>query len=142
MSIVAIKSNKIVRNAISDLSLREGVMTSNIQLLIKYHNGSPEFFALQDYDKDLGHLPLGTLYPAWKDIFGIRGQIPLFLANLISEVCEEFNLEYNDVAIIVSERGKKDAMRIVAYKDGKILREFRWNDVFSNDSLMKIAAKQ
>jgi len=142
MSIIAIKSSKIVRSAIEDLSLRESVKSSNIQLLIKYHKGNPEFFALQDYDKDLGHIPLGVLYPAWKDIFGIRGQIPLFLANLISEVCEEFNLESNDVSIIVSERGKKETMRIVAYKDGKILREFKWNEVFSNDALMKIAVNQ
>jgi hypothetical protein len=142
MSIVANKSKKIVRNAIKDLSKKEKTTTQEVQLLVKYFKGMPEFFGLRDFDKDLGHLPLNKLYPAHMDIFGIKNQIPIFLANLIQEVCEEFKLNLPDVNIIIAEVDSKGTMYAFAYKDQKLLKPFTWKQVFSEEALMKIMAKQ
>ena len=142
MSIVANKSKKIVRNAIKDLSKKENTTTQEVQLLVRYFKGMPEFFGLRDFDKDLGHLPLSKLYPAHMDIFGVKNQIPIFLANLIEEVCEEFKVEVADVNIIIAEVDSKGKMYAFAYKDKKLLKPFEWKDVFSEQALMKIMAKQ
>jgi len=142
MSIVASKSKKIVRNAIFDLSKKEESKTMDIQLLVKYHKGRPEFFGLKDFTKNLGYLPLHSLYPTRLDIFGIRNQIPIFLANLIEEVCEEFKLSTKDINIIISEVDDKGKMYVFAYTDKKLLKSFDWKEVFSDEALMKIMAKQ
>ena len=142
MSIVANKSKKIVRNAIKDLSKKENTTTQEVQLLVRYFKGMPEFFGLRDFDKDLGHLPLSKLYPAHMDIFGIKNQIPIFLANLIDEGCEEFKVQVTDVNIIIAEVDSKGKMYAFAYKNKKLLKPFEWKDVFSEQALMKIMAKQ
>ena len=143
MSLVSNKSRKIVRNAIKDLSKKENTTTQEVQLLVKYYKGSPEFFGLRDFDKDLGHLPLNVLYPAHMDIFGVRQQIPIFLANLIEEVTEAFSIDYKDVILIIAEVDSKGKLFVFAYnKDKKLLKPYEWKDVFSEQALMKIMAKQ
>ena len=143
MSIVANKSRKIVRNAIKDLSKKENTTTQEVQLLVKYYKGSPEFFGLRDFDKDLGHLPLNVLYPAHMDIFGIKQQIPIFLANLIEEVSETFSIKHTEVMLIISEVDSKGKLYVFAYnQQKKLLKPYEWKDVFSEEALMKIMAKQ
>ena len=143
MSIVANKSRKIVRNAIKDLSKKENTTTQEVQLLVKYYKGSPEFFGLRDFDKDLGHLPLNVLYPAHMDIFGIKQQIPIFLANLIEEVCTEFSIVPTEVNLIIAEVDSKGKLYVFAYnQQKKLLKPYEWKDVFSEEALMKIMAKQ
>ena len=132
MSIVANKSKKIVRSAIKDLSQKENTTTQEVQLLVKYYEGKPEFFGLRDFDKDLGHLPLHILYPAHMDLFGIRNQIPIFLANLIDEVTQEFEIEPLKVNIIISEVDSKGTLIVLAYNEQKkLLKHFEWKNVFS-----------
>ena len=123
MSIVASKSKKIVRNAIYDLSKKEESKTMDIQLLVKYHEGRPEFFGLKDFTKNLGYLPLHTLYPTRLDIFGIRNQIPVFIANLINDLSEKNEIPYEEINIIIS--GEDDSIKklnLHAYHNGKHLK--------------------
>ena len=96
-----------------------------VQLLVKYYKGSPSFFALKDYKNDLGHLPLRDLYPSWKDVFGIRDQIPVFLANLINDISNESSVAEEDVILIISPTDEKASkLFVTAYKDGKILKKY------------------
>ena len=93
MNIVEKKSRKILVGGINDLSAKE--KTKDVQLLVKYHNGQPEFFGMKNWKNNLGHIPVGKLYPAWQDIFGITHQIPVFLANLIEEISVENDISRN-----------------------------------------------
>ena len=90
MSLIESKSKKILTKAIYRLASEKQKETQDVQLMVKYHEGRPEFFGMLDYKTDVGHLPVSQLYPAHMDIFGIRSQIPVFIANTINDVCEEF----------------------------------------------------
>ena len=88
-------------------------------------------------------MPLKDLYPSWKDIFGIRDQIPVFLANLINDVSIESSVAEDDVKLIISPIDEKASkLFVTAYNDGKILKNMTWNDVFGDEAMMKMMAKQ
>ena len=143
MSIVKNKAHKILSSALIDVSKKEQSKIMDVQLLVKYYKGSPSFFALKNYKNDLGHLPLKDLYPSWKDIFGIRDQIPVFLANLINDVSVESSVAEDDVKLIISPIDEKASkLFVTAYNDGKILKNMTWNDVFGDEAMMKMMAKQ
>lgn len=143
MSIVKNKAHKILSSALIDVSKKEQSKIMDVQLLVKYYKGSPSFFALKDYKNDLGHLPLKDLYPSWKDVFGIRDQIPVFLANLINDVSIESSVAEDDVKLIISPIDEKASkLFVTAYNDGKILKNMTWNDVFGDEAMMKMMAKQ
>ena len=138
MSIVKNKAHKILSSALIDVSKKEQSKIMDVQLLVKYYKGSPSFFALKNYKNDLGHLPLKDLYPSWKDIFGIRDQIPVFLANLINDVSIESSVAEDDVKLIISPIDEKASkLFVTAYNDGKILKNMTWNDVFGDEAMMK-----
>jgi len=143
MSIVKNKAHKILSSALIDVSKKEKSKVMEVQLLVKYYKGSPSFFALKDYKNDLGHLPLRDLYPSWKDVFGIRDQIPVFLANLINDISAESSVAEEDVILIISPIDEKATkLFVTAYKDGKILKNMTWQEVFGEEAMMRMMAKQ
>ena len=143
MSIVKNKAHKILSSALIDVSKKEKSKIMDVQLLVRYYRGSPSFFALKDYKNDLGHLPLKDLYPSWKDIFGIREQIPVFLANLINDVSIESSVAEDDINLIISPIDEKASkLFVIAYNEGRILKNMTWNDVFGDEAMMKMMAKQ
>ena len=88
-------------------------------------------------------MPLKDLYPSWKDIFGIREQIPVFLANLINDVSIESSVAEDDINLIISPIDEKASkLFVTAYNEGRILKNMTWNDVFGDEAMMKMMAKQ
>lgn len=147
MSLIESKSKKILTKAIYRLASEKQKETQDVQLMVKYHKGRPEFFGMLDYKSEVGHLPVNQLYPAHMDIFGIRSQIPVFIANTIDDVCEEFKskmeISKKDVKLLIVENEmKKKNLLVFAYKDTKFLKIYKWKEVFGEEALMRIMAKQ
>ena len=143
MNIVEKKSRKILVGGINDLSTKE--KTKDVQLLVKYHNGQPEFFGMKNWKNNLGHIPVGKLYPSWQDIFGITHQIPIFLANLIEEISVENDIPETDVNLLLSlyePKPRKTDIMITAYgTEAKILKNMQFAEVFGEEAMMKMMAK-
>ena len=147
MSIIESKSKKILTQALYRVASEKQKETQDVQLMVKYHKGRPEFFGLLDFKTEVGHLPVSKLYPAHMDIFGIRSQIPVFIANTIDDVCNDFkskmeiNKEDVKLLIVENEMKKKDLL-VYAYKDRDFLKIYKWKEVFGEEALVRIMAKQ
>ena len=142
MEIIKTKTKNIFSKAIKNLATKNNSNAKDVQLLVKYFESKPEFFGLENYNKNGEHLPLDFIYPAWQDVFGIRNQIPVFIANLISEISEENELPYEEINIIISgadESVKK--LNLHAYHNNKYLKELTWDKVFGQEAMIKIMSK-
>lgn len=143
MNLIEKKSRKILIGGIETLSISE--KTNDVQFLVKYHNGQPEFFGMREWKTELGHIPISDVYPSWMDIFGITPQIPIFLANLINEISEERDIPETDIKLILSifePKPRKKDISVTAYSnDGKILKNMQFAEVFGEAAMMKMMAK-
>lgn len=144
MNMIEKKSRKILIGGIETLSISE--KTNDVQYLVKYHNGRPEFFGMKSWKTELEHIPISKVYPAWKDLFGITPQIPIFLANLINDIAEEKDIPETDLKLILSifePKPKRKDVSVTAYtNDGKIIKNMKFGEVFNDEALMRIIAKQ
>lgn len=142
MNIVEKKARKILIEGIENLSVSE--KTNDVQLLVKYHNGIPEFFGMKSWETNLGHIPISKLYPSWQDIFGIRNQIPMFLANLINDISEEKDISKTDIKLLISlhiNEGKKHLLITTYNLSGNIIKVMQFDEVFGEEAMMKMMAK-
>lgn len=143
MNIVEKKARKILIGGIETLSISE--KTNDVQYLVKYFNGQPEFFGMREWKTELGHIPISSVYPVWKDLFGITPQIPIFLANLINEISEEKNIAETDLKLILSifePKPRKKDISVTAYSnDGKIIKNMQFAEVFGEAAMVKMMAK-
>ena len=142
MNIVEKKARKILIEGIETLSVSE--KTNDVQLLVKYHNGQPEFFGMKGWETNVGHIPINDLYPAWQDIFGIRNQIPMFLANLINDISEENDLPATDINLLISVHindGKKHLLITTYNSSGNIIKIMQFDEVFGEEAMMKMMSK-
>jgi len=143
MNIIEKKARKILIGGIETLSINE--KTEDVQYLVKYHNGQPEFFGMKNWNTELGHIPISQLYPAWKDLFGIAPQIPIFLSNLMSEVSVENDISESELKLILSlyePKPRKKDIAVTAYSsDGKILKNMQFTEVFGEEAMLKMMTK-
>lgn len=143
MNIVEKKARKILIGGIETLSVSEE--TKDVQYLVKYYNGRPEFFGMKSWKTELGHIPIGSVYPSWKDIFGITPQIPIFLANLINEISISNDIPETDLKLILSiyePKPRRKDISISAYGDnGKIIKNMLFAEVFGEEAMVKMMAK-
>ena len=144
MNLIEKKARKILIGGIETLSISE--KTKDVQYLVMYHNGQPEFFGMKNWETNLGHIPIGTLYPAWQDIFGITHQIPAFLANLINEISVEHDIPETDVKLLLSlyepKANKKDIMITTYDNSGKIIKMMKFAEVFGEEAMVKMMVKE
>jgi len=132
MEIIKTKTKNIFSKAIKNLATKNNSNAKDVQLLVKYFESKPEFFGLENYNKNGEHLPLDFIYPAWQDV----------IANLISEISEENELPYEEINIIISgadESVKK--LNLHAYHNNKYLKELTWDKVFGQEAMIKIMSK-
>jgi hypothetical protein len=143
MSVVESKSKSIMVENMKEIAKQKEEQNENVQLLIKKVKGKPEFFGLIDYKENIGHLPLDRLYPAWKDVFGVRSMIPMFIDSVIEDTAKEFKLNQGEINLIISSFEKDlRILNIHAYEQNKLLKSMNWSDVFGQNRLIKIMAKQ
>ena len=144
MNLVEKKARKILMGGIETLSISE--KTKDVQYLVKYDNGQPKFFGMKNWETNLGHIPINTLYPAWQDIFGITHQIPIFLANLINEISVEKDIPETDVKLLLSlyepSANKKDIMITTYDSKGSIIKIMKFAEVFGEEAMVKMMVKQ
>jgi hypothetical protein len=141
MEIIKTKTKNIFSKAIKNLASKNNSNNKDVQLLVKYFKSKPEFFGLENYSKKGEHLPLDFLYPAWQDVFGIRNQIPVFIANLINDLSEKNEIPYEEINIIIS--GEDDSIKklnLHAYHNGKHLKMLSWDEVFGQEAMIRIMA--
>lgn len=141
MEIIKTKTKNIFTKAIKNLASKKNTKNQEVQLLVKYFKSKPEFFGLQNYSKSGEHLPLDYLYPAWQDVFGIRNQIPVFIANLINDISKEYSLNAEEINIIISsEEESMKNLNLHAYHNGKHIKMLSWEEVFGQEAMVRIMA--
>ena len=81
------------------------------------------------------------LYPAWQDVFGIRNQIPVFIANLINDLSEKNEIPSEEINIIISGEDESiKKLNLHAYHKGKHLKMLSWDEVFGQEAMIRLMA--
>ena len=143
MNIVERKSKKILTQGILQLAKKEKTNDNDVQLVVKLHNGLPEFFGLKNWNVNLDHIPINHLYPPHMDLFGVRNQIPVFLDNLMNDMVEAHNLNKEDIKLIISLTDDKKSLWVTVYnKDLKVVQIMKFKEVFGEQALMRLMVKQ
>jgi len=142
MSLVERASKKIMRNAIISLAAESDTSCTNVQLLMQFKGVHPIVYGMNDYEI-VKPYTYKELYPTVIDILNVREMIPMFIANLLVDESQKENETPDKIKIIVSTN-KEDADIVYPYlyKETKLLRRLNWDEVFGNQALMKIMAKQ
>ena len=142
MSLVERKSKEIMRNAIILLAKEKESSCVNIQLLMQFKGIHPTVYGMEDYEI-VRPYTYKELYPTLIDLLNVRDMIPMFIANLLVDEAEKEKETPDKIKIIVSTN-KEDASVIYPhlYKGTTLLRKLNWEEVFGNQALMKIMAKQ
>ena len=142
MNIVERKSKKILTQGILQLAKKEKTNDNDVQLVVKLHNGLPEFFGLKNWNVNLDHIPINNLYPPHMDLFGVRNQIPVFLDNLMNDMVEAHNLNKEDIQLIISLTDDKKSLWVTVYnKDLKVVQIMKFKEVFGEQALMRLMVK-
>tara|TARA_R110000744_G_scaffold379862_3_gene498992 strand:+ start:4093 stop:4524 length:432 start_codon:yes stop_codon:yes gene_type:complete len=142
MSIEA-KAKKIMTAQIRSLSKEYGTKPKGVQLLMKLKGGEPKFFAMHEF-KTMREVSVKELYPVLVDLFNVREILPAFVVSLIVDIAEkEDGAKYEDIQVIISTNG--DDLRhlyLHAYNKNSPIRQLSWEEVFGNEAMMKLMAKQ
>ena len=142
MSIEA-KSKKIMKDNIVRLAKEYSMPTTNVQLVMQFKEGQPKFYSAKDFVKDR-ELGVKELYPVLVDIFNVRDMIPVFIGNLLVDILKECDAEKEDdvVVYISTNCDKASKLYLHSYFKNKPHRQLTWSEVFGEEAMMKLMAKQ
>jgi|TARA_R110000824_G_scaffold305007_4_gene492772 hypothetical protein len=136
------KAKKIMQNNLVRLAIAENTDCTDVQMMIQFVEAELRFYSM--YKFVIGkEISLKELYPVLVDLLNIRQMIPVFISNLIVDLSENSNVNPNDIKLIISTN-KADAsvVFIHAYNNTKPLKQLTWSEVFGQEAMMKMMAKQ
>ena len=136
------KAKKIMQNNLVRLAIAENTDCTDVQMMIQFVEAELRFYSM--YKFVIGkEISLKELYPVLVDLLNIRQMIPVFISNLIVDLSEDSNVNPNDIKLIISTN-KADAtvVFIHAYNNTKPLKQLTWSEVFGQEAMMKMMAKQ
>tara|TARA_R110000744_G_scaffold297472_3_gene407268 strand:+ start:4005 stop:4430 length:426 start_codon:yes stop_codon:yes gene_type:complete len=136
------KAKKIMQNNLVRLAIAENTDCTDVQMMIQFVEAEIRFYSM--YKFVIGkEISLKELYPVLVDLLNIRQMIPVFISNLIVDLSEDSNVNPNDIKLIISTN-KADAtvVFIHAYNNTKPLKQLTWSEVFGQEAMMKMMAKQ
>ena len=136
------KAKSIMKDNLKRLAKSENTDCTKVQMIIQLIEGEPKFFAMDNFV--IGkEITVKELYPVLIDLLNVRQMLPVFTSNLIVEIAEENNINAYNIKLIVSTN-KEDAsvVFIHSYNNTKPLKQLTWSEVFGQEAMMKLMAKQ
>lgn len=142
MSLVERKSKQIMSDAIISLAKEQEVSCTDVQLLMQFKGVHPIVFGMKEYDV-VKEYTYKELYPVLIDVLNVRDMIPVFIANLLVDEAEKEGDNPNNLKLIISTN-QEDGVVVYPhlYKDKKLLRQLGWGEIFGQQAMMRIMAKQ
>ena len=142
MSLVERTSKKIMSDAIVSLAKNEEVSCTEVQLLMQFKGVNPIVYGMKEYEV-VKPYTYKELYPVLIDLLNVRDMIPMFIANLLVDEAQKENQTPDQIKIVISTN-KEDGSTVYPhlYNGKKLLRQLNWGEVFGQQALMSIMAKQ
>lgn len=142
MSLVERQSKKIMSDALVSLAKSQEVDCTDVQLLMQFKGVNPIVYGMKEYDV-VKEYTYKELYPVLVDLLNVRDMIPVFIANLLVDEAEKLNETPDKIKLVVSTNKKDgDVVYPHLYNDKQLIRQLQWGQVFGQEALLKIIAKQ
>lgn len=142
MSLVERQSKKIMSDALISLAKSQDVDCTNVQLLMQFKGVNPIVYGMKEYDV-VKEYTYKELYPVLVDLLNVRDMIPVFIANLLVDEAEKLNETPDKIKLVVSTNKKDgDVVYPHLYNDKTLIRQLKWGQIFGQEALLKIMAKQ
>jgi hypothetical protein len=142
MSLVERQSKKIMSDALVSLAKSQEVDCTDVQLLMQFKGVNPIVYGMKEYDV-VKEYTYKELYPVLVDLLNVRDMIPVFIANLLVDEAEKLNETPDKIKLVVSTNKKDgDVVYPHIYNDKELIRQLKWGQVFGQEALLKIIAKQ
>jgi hypothetical protein len=142
MSLVERTSKKILSDALISLATEQEVDCTEVQLLMQFKGVRPKVYGMKEYGV-VKEYTYKELYPVLVDLLNVRDMIPVFIANLLVDEAEKLNETPDRIKLVVSTNKKEgDVVYPHLYNDKELIRQLKWGQVFGQEALLKIMAKQ
>ena len=142
MSLVERQSKKIMSDALISLAKSQEVDCTEVQLLMQFKGVNQIVYGMKEYDV-VKEYTYKELYPVLVDLLNVRDMIPVFIANLLVDEAEKLNETPDKIKLVVSTNKKDgDVVYPHLYNDKELIRQLQWGQIFGQEALLKIIAKQ
>tara|TARA_R110002020_G_scaffold190916_9_gene390586 strand:+ start:1561 stop:1992 length:432 start_codon:yes stop_codon:yes gene_type:complete len=142
MSIEA-QAKKIMKDNIIRLSKSYNTSCKSVQLMMRLNEGMPKIYATKDFVVEK-EMTVKELYPVLVDVFQVRQLLPMFMGNLLVGIAKDSDAEnWEDISVYVSTNSDSiDKLYLHAYNKNKPYKQLSWSEVFGEEAMMKLMAKQ